>query len=422
MAEKTKKTVPALRFRGFTDEWEEKKLKDLVAYNSTGIRTCDVVVDGLYDLYDANGVVGKVANYVHREAYISIIKDGSGVGRVRRLPAYTNCLGTMGCITANSQSKINFIFSLLEKKDFTSHIISGAIPHIYFSNYGEDEHLIPPTLPEQEKMGALFSVLDGLIRAKEEELEKLRQMKVALLEAMFPSGKDETSINFLGSNLINLLNSLPGGAGIELTEGGRLRPRLRFRGFADDWQEKRLGECGEFSKGRGYSKNDVSSSGTPLLLYGSLYTDYRISITSVDTYVNRVENALFSQGREVVVPASGETRDDIARASAIVLKGVIIGGDLNVVYPKKYLNPTFLALELSYGKSHCELVKRAQGVSVVHLRNSDMQDLLISLPTLAEQEQIGSFFLAQDEGIAGVEAQLAKLRTMKSALLERMFA
>lgn len=177
---------PNIRFNGFTQEWKESQLKNEVEYTSTGVRACDISSQGQYDLYDANGIIGKVETYASDKPYVSIIKDGSGVGRVRLLPKFTNCLGTMGVISSKEMSDIDFIFSHIQGKDFKKHIISGAIPHVYFKNYGEDE-LIIPTLSEQQKIGDFFKTLDELIGAKEEELEKLRQLKLALLEQMFPS-------------------------------------------------------------------------------------------------------------------------------------------------------------------------------------------------------------------------------------------
>lgn len=186
------KKKPNIRFKGFEEEWEEKQLKEAVKYQSTGVRACDASDDGSYDLYDANGIIGKIDSCASDEPYVSIIKDGSGVGRVRMMPKQSNVLGTMGCITVKDENDIQFIFSHLQTKDFKNHIISGAIPHVYFRDYGEDP-LSVPSFPEQQKIGEFFKQLDELIGAKEEELEKLRQIKLALLDKMFPSDNQDVT-------------------------------------------------------------------------------------------------------------------------------------------------------------------------------------------------------------------------------------
>ncbi|MFC3932161.1 restriction endonuclease subunit S [Streptococcus dentapri] len=173
--------------------------------------------------------------------------------------------------------------------------------------------------------------------------------------------------------------------------------KLRFSDFTNAWEQRKLGEVADFTKGKGYSKNDLIEKGSSIVLYGRLYTNYETVITDVDTFVNEQPNSVISKGNEVIVPASGESPEDIARASAIRKTGIILGGDLNIVYPKKQLRSEFLALTISNGKPQKELVKRAQGKSVVHIRNSDLEKVVFSNPTLPEQEAIGTFFRQLDE-------------------------
>ena len=151
-----------------------------------------------------------------------------------------------------------------------------------------------------------------------------------------------------------------------------------------------------YSKGKGYSKDDLTESGTPVILYGRLYTKYESVIEEVDTFVDASNDGIYSHGDEVIVPASGETAEDIARASAVAQPGVLLGGDLNILRPNKSITSLFMALSLSNGTAQKELSKRAQGKSVVHVHNSDIQDVTISYPTIDEQTQIGAFFRSLD--------------------------
>ena len=141
------------------------------------------------------------------------------------------------------------------------------------------------------------------------------------------------------------------------------------------WEQRKLGEMAVFSKGYGYSKNDLQESGTPIILYGRLYTKYKTIIDEVDTFVADRKGSVYSKGGEVIVPASGETAEDIAIASVVEHKDVILGGDLNVISPLAGLCSLFLALTISHGKPHCDLAKKAQGKSVVHLHNTDLQEI-----------------------------------------------
>ena len=116
---------PSIRFKGFSEEWKESILRQEVNYTSTGVRACDVTAAGVHDLYDANGIIGKIDSVASFAPYISIIKDGSGVGRVRMLPEGTNCIGTMGVITPKGENSIDFIFRNATNLHWVSNVLTS---------------------------------------------------------------------------------------------------------------------------------------------------------------------------------------------------------------------------------------------------------------------------------------------------------
>ncbi len=201
-------------------------------------------------------------------------------------------------------------------------------------------------------------------------------------------------------------------------------PRLRFPGFTDAWKQRKLGEVATFAKGNGYSKKDLVIEGSPIILYGRLYTKYETVISEVDTFVSVEDNnnsVVYSEGGEVLVPASGESSLDIARASVVAKKGIILGGDINIIRLHSEIFPVFLALTISNGKQQKGLSKRAQGKSVVHLHNSDLKKVDLDFPTLPEQEVIGSFFSDLDQLITLHQRKLDDVKELEKALLQKMF-
>lgn len=197
------------------------------------------------------------------------------------------------------------------------------------------------------------------------------------------------------------------------------QPQIRFGGFGGDWESEKLENLATFAKGQGFSKSDLVDKGNPIILYGRLYTNYQTEISNVDTFVNS-SDGIKSFGNEVIVPASGETPEDIARASAVCQAGVILGGDLNIIYPKQ-ITPTFLALNISNGKAKSEIVKRSQGKSVVHVRNNDLKEIEISFPQTPEQIAIGQFFRQLDEMLTLAEQKHAQTVQLKKAMLGKLF-
>ena len=170
----------------------------------------------------------------------------------------------------------------------------------------------------------------------------------------------------------------------------------KFRYIKNAWEQRKAIDIADYSKGNGYSKGDLTDAGTPIILYGRLYTKYQFAISEVDTFAVPRNGAVYSQGNEVIVPASGETAEDIARASAVEKSGVLLGGDLNILRPFDFINPLFLALAISNGEPQKELAKKAQGKSVVHIHNTDIQEVTIAYPSRTEQDRIVSVFRQLD--------------------------
>lgn len=200
-------------------------------------------------------------------------------------------------------------------------------------------------------------------------------------------------------------------------------PKLRFPEFSGEWEEKKLADIALFSKGKGYTKNDLQKNGTPIILYGRMYTKYETIIDNVDTFVNMQNGSVISKGGEIIVPASSETAEEISRASVVKNKGIILGGDLNIIsIPTDKFSSSFLALNISNGDSQRKLSKLAQGKSVVHLHNEDLSNLEIKIPSLPEQQKIADFLSTVDSIITSETKILNALQKKKKALMQKLFS
>lgn len=199
-------------------------------------------------------------------------------------------------------------------------------------------------------------------------------------------------------------------------------PKIRFKGFEGEWETSAIGDLASFSKGRGYSKSDLKNNGYPIILYGRMYTDYSFVIDSVDTFATLQKGSVLSNGDEVVIPASGETPEDIAVASAVTMKNVILGGDLNILkFDENKIFSTFAAMQISCGRTRKELSSFAQGKTVVHLHNSNISKGHFCYPPISEQQSIASFFTTIDAQISASTSRLASLKQIKAASLQAMF-
>ena len=354
--------------------WEQCKLSDITevimgqspsSKNYTDNPNDDILVQGNADLKD-----GKVVPRLWTKEITKTIDKG-GIILTVRAPvgdvAKTDYKVVLGRGVAGIKGN-DYIYQFLQKLQYNRYWVSlssGSTFESINSNDIKDLIIDIPSIEEQTKISMLLNNVNSIITLHQRKLEKLKLAKKALLQKLFP-------------------------------KNGSKFPELRFKGFADAWEQRKLGDIATFSKGNGYSKSDLGSSGDPIILYGRLYTNYETTISNVDTFVELKDKSIISQGGEVIVPASGETAEDISRASVVKNQGIIIGGDLNVIKANYLLDPTFLALTISNGEQQKELSKRAQGKSVVHLHNSDLQEVNLTFPLLNEQKEISTLFEKMD--------------------------
>ena len=176
-------------------------------------------------------------------------------------------------------------------------------------------------------------------------------------------------------------------------------PNLRFP-YKGDWHKRKLNEICLFFKGNGLSKSDLSNEGFPCILYGELYTTYKNEVISdiVSKTTTTFSNPFLSKNNDLIIPGSGEDPIDIAVARAIYQNDIILGGDLNVLRPKSNVSAAFLSYQLN-GVRRYDIAKKAQGKSIVHLHNSDLKEVCVSIPTYDEQLHIVELLTKIDEMI-----------------------
>ena len=395
-----------MRFSGFDEPWKERKLSELIIeYKETVDSDCVLPV---LTSSKTEGVVLQEDHFGNRQNH-----DITGY----------NVLPKNYCTYRNRSDGVDFTFNI--NKCCDKGIISKFYPVFYGNNsdiffislvlnnvekvireigytckgtgqkvlsFGDLQkmNIKVPSYDEQKKISKYIENLDHLITLHQRKIDILKKYKSGLLQQMFP-------------------------------QNGELVPRLRFPGFTAPWQQHKLGELVSFSKGSGYSKGDLKEYGTPIILYGRLYTKYETIISKVDTFVDEKNGSVYSKGGEVIVPASGETAEDISIASVVEKSGILLGGDLNVIMPPDDLDSAFLAISISNGKPHNDMSKMAQGKSVVHLHNSDLAKIALPYPQIEEQQQISGYFSNIDRLIALHQHKYDLLLRYKNGLLQKMF-
>ena len=199
-------------------------------------------------------------------------------------------------------------------------------------------------------------------------------------------------------------------------------PALRFPEFSGEWIESKLGDIADFSKGAGISKDQRSEEGNPCILYGELYTRYKSEvITNVFSKTALPDSDLVkSKANDIIIPASGETAEDIATARCVPFDNILLGGDLNIIRLHEQ-DGKFFSYQLN-GVRKYDIAIVAQGVSVVHLHAGDLKGITVKYPShIAEQEKISQILGLIDDRIATQSKIIEELKTLRGALNESLY-
>ncbi|EWH12638.1 restriction modification system DNA specificity domain [Cellulophaga geojensis KL-A] len=198
-------------------------------------------------------------------------------------------------------------------------------------------------------------------------------------------------------------------------------PKLRFKEFEGQWEERKLGDISAFSKGKSISKSDIDENGIlECIRYGELYTVYDEVIFDIKSKTNlNADDLVLSESNDVIIPASGETQIDIATASCVLKDGIALGGDLNII--KSKTNGVFLSYYLN-SKKKIDIARLSQGISVVHLYSSQLKTLNLNLPQDEEQQKIANFLTAVDTKLQQLTTKKEKLALYKKGVMQQLFS
>lgn len=393
--------TPKLRFREFTEPWKPGHAGD--AFKNS--RTKGAPGLPIYSVTMDRGLVRR--DSLDRQMAADAA-DGQNLRAQRGDVVYNMMRMWQGAVgLATEECMVSPAYVVLSPKKHTSSeffdqwfkakrmlYLLGAYSHGITSDrlrlYADDFARIPlhlPTLPEQKKIAAFLGAVDAKLAASAAKQATLGRFKVGLMQKLF---SQQLRFN---------------------RHDGKAFP---------DWVEKRLGEVATFQKGKGIAKSDIAPDGaTPCIRYGEIYTQYGETIRNVVSRTNvQTHELLLSQMNDVIIPASGEVALDMARASCVLVEGVAIGGDINVL--RSQVNGVFLAYFLSHAR-RLEIAKVAQGNSVVHLYAAQLRALKVFVPHPEEQQKIANVLTALDTKIQAVADQITKLQTFKKALLQQMF-
>ena len=413
----TKKSdAPAIRFKGFSDAWEQRKLGDIGKARSgvgfpdadqggvTGVpffKVSDMNLDGNEnEMIVANNYVTAEQIADHRWSPITELpaiffaKVGAAVmlnrKRLCRFPFLLDN-NTMAYSLSPTKWDADFAKALFGTVDLTSLVQVGALPS-YNAGDVESMGIYLPSLFEQEQIGAFFKLLDHLITLHQRKFEKLTNVKKSMLEKMFP-------------------------------QNGSSYPEIRFKGFTDPWEQRKLGDVGETYTGlSGKTKADFGHGQARFITYMNVFSNpisnpEMTEPIEIDPKQNEVEVG------DVFFTTSSETPEEVGMSSVLLEKRgkIYLNSFCFGFRPTEKIDSYYLAYMLRSESAREKIILLAQGISRYNISKNKVMEIAVSLPSLDEQKLIGQYFRQLDNLITLHQRELEKLQNIKKSMLEKMF-
>ena len=396
--------VPAIRFKGFTDPWEQRKLGEVAKVFDGVHQTPDYVDEGVMFLSVENIGTLKSNKYISREDYIRDYKTRpekgdifmtrigdvgtSNVVKTDDELAYYVSLALIKPQMIDSFFLNSVICSLSFQKSLRTKTLTTAVPQkINKEEIGNIELTYPSSLQEQLQIGTFFQQLDSLITLHQRKYDKLCAIKKSMLDKMFP-------------------------------KPGELVPEIRFEGFTDPWEQRKLGEVASLLGGNAWSSKEYDPSGDYLVItIANVTGEYEVDDSEGNRInVNGNSEYLLSHG-DILVSLTG----NVGRVSRMTSTKAVLNQRVGKLSVDCDIDDEFIFQAIRDGRFLTTMETASQGAAQKNISNSDVLSFELLLPTLKEQQVVGEALHRIDTLITLHQRKLELLKNVKKSLLDKMF-
>lgn len=399
MAEKV--NVPAIRFKGFTEAWEQCELSEIAnRYDNFRVPvTASDRISGSTPYYGANGIQDYVEGFTHEGEFILVAEDGAN--DLKNYPVqYVN-----GRIWVNNHAHVLQAKNEIADNKFLKYIISQTNIEPYLVGGGRAKLnaeimmgisvKLPGNLEEQKLLGIFFKDIDNLITLHQRKLLKMKNIKSAMLEKMFP-------------------------------KNGRDVPEIRFSGFTEAWEQCKLGDLMDITSVKRIHQSDWTTSGVRFLRARDIVSESKGEMPADYLYITEDKYNEYSalSGRVKVGDLLVTGVGTIGVPMLINSEVPVYFKDGNVIWFKNENRVNGLFFYYSFiGNTIQSFIKESAGIGTVGTYTIDSgKKTPIMIPKKNdEQKRIGDFFKNLDNLITLHQRKLEKLKNLKKACLDKMF-
>ena len=400
------KKAPTIRFRGFTEDWEQHKLGEIAEFNPKEI------LPNEFEYVDLESVVGTEMISHRRETRITAPSRAQRVAVKGDLFYQTvrpyqknnylfekddkDYVFSTGYAQLRPYGDGHFLLGLVQTESFVKKVLDSctgtSYPAINSNDLATLEILYAPNISEQQKIGQYLAKLDNLITLHQRKFDELKTAKTYFLQNMFPAKGEKV-------------------------------PRIRFHGFTEDWEQRKLGDI------YGSIGNAFVGTATPYYVehghfylesnnikYGQINHNSEIFIN--DEFYEKQKDKWLHTGDMVMVQSGHvghaavipEELDNTAAHALIMFRN-----------PKEEIEPYFLNYEYQTNKAKKKIENITTGNTIKHILASDMQEFVVDVPKHEEQQVIASYFRNLDHLITLHQRKLDQLKTLKKFMLQNLF-
>ena len=411
MFPKNGEKIPELRFPEFTGDWEQRKLSDIgnIITGSTpstkdknnyngdflfvspadiqGNRFVEKTITTLSELGFKKGRILAPKSTL----FVSI---GSTIGKVAQIRDFAVTNQQINSIEPFKDIDPDFVFSLMQKESPSIRCLSAtqAVPILNKTTFSNVEVSIASNINEQYRIGELFIKLDSTITLHQRQCEALKKQKQFFLQNMFP-------------------------------KEGESEPRIRFNGFTEPWEQRKLGDIGTTYTGlSGKSKNDFGHGEAKYIPYINIFNNPKVDISRLDSIeIDKKQNCV--KRGDVLFTTSSETPEEVGMSSVVCedIENTYLNSFCFGFRPVKVFDLDFLAFLFRSDFFRKQIVLLAQGISRYNISKTKAMNIDLLIPNMEEQIKIGSLFANIEETITLHQRQYEQLVSLKKYLLSKMF-
>ena len=359
------------------------------------------MISGPYPVVMSNGVGGWHSKYAVKGPGVVTGRSGT-IGGLQYIEGDFWPHNTSLWVTSFNGNEPKFIYWLYSSMNLERFGSGSGVPTLNRNDVHDQLIGVPCNIAEQRQIGAFFDCLDSLITLHQRKYDKLCVLKKSMLDKMFP-------------------------------KGGSLYPEIRFAGFTDPWEQRKLGEELGFLRNNTLSRAELSDSegtvfdihyGDVLIKYGSVLDAEKVDVPRIanDAVANRQTCDCLQDGDVIIA----DTAEDSAVGKCTELcnsagKKVFSGLHTMPLRPMRKYASGYLGHYLNSPAFHDQLLPLMQGIKVISVSRSAIEDMTMSVPSVAEQASIGAFFDCLDSLITLHQRKLELLRNIKKSMLDKMF-